>query len=131
MREMLLDMTKPGYISPQGQLFAVYRLIHNETLVGDGLRIVRPTVDELGRMQGQRGLFTWLDSEEYFELQGFLDQNGRSDLLIKYLISDRAVLDGLRELKAYGINWRLLFPDLNGAAKQANTTWDIPIYGGD
>jgi hypothetical protein len=33
------------------------------------------------------------------------------------IISDQAVIDGLRDLKAHGIDHRLLFPDLLGAAK--------------
>jgi len=36
-----------------------------------------------------------------------------------------AVEDGLRDLKAHGIDYRLLFPDLLGAAKQANVQRDV------
>ena len=78
--------------------FAVYRLFHNEDLEGDGLRVVRPSVDELGRMHGQRGLFTWLKSETYFDLEGFCDDTGRGDLLTQFIISDLAVLEGLGDL---------------------------------
>jgi hypothetical protein len=91
-------------------------LFHNSQLEGDGLRVVQPTVEELGRMHGQRGLFTWLDSEEYFELQGFLDHKGRGGLLTKVIISEQAVSDGLHDLAEHGIDYRLLFPDLQGAA---------------
>lgn len=125
LSEIYTEMNVGGSISFDGRQFAIYRLFHNERLEGAGLRVVRPSVDELGRMQGQRGLFTWLNSEEYFELQGFLDNNGRSDLLHQFIISDQAVLDGLRDLKAHGIDWRLLFPDLIGAAAQANNQWDL------
>jgi hypothetical protein len=114
-----------GTITFSGKEVAIYRLFHNEKLEGDGLRVITPLVDELGRLQGQRGLFTWLDSEEYFELQGFLDNTGRGDLLTQIIISDQAILDGLRDLDAHGINYRLLFPDLIGAALDANTKWNI------
>jgi len=114
-----------GGISFEGKSFAVYRLFKNKSLEGDGLSVLELTVDELGRLQSQRGLFTWLDSIEYFELQGFLDNTERSDLLHKFIISDQVVLDALRDLKAHGIDWNLLFPDLFGAANQANTHWDI------
>ncbi len=111
----------------EGREVAVYRLFHNEQLEGDGLRVVQPLVDELGRMQGQRGLFTWIDSERYFELQGFLNDTGREKLLTQIKISDQALLDGLRDLKAHGIDHRLLFPDLAGAAQYANSLWDVPL----
>lgn len=116
---------KGSGISYDVQGIAVYRLFHNECLKGDGLRVVKPILDELGRLQGQRGLFTWLDSEEYFELQGFLDNNGREDLLKQFIISVQAVVEGLHDLKAHGIDWRLLFPDLFGAAEQANFQYDL------
>lgn len=124
LTEMLTEMRSPTGIRFDGREFAVYRLFHNDQLVSGGLRVVRPHIDELGRMHGQRGLFTWLDSEQFFEMQGFLDNTGKGDLLTKMSISDQAVLDGLRDLKAHGIDHRLLFPDLSGAAMHANTLWD-------
>jgi hypothetical protein len=114
-----------------GKKIAVYRLFHDEQvnqLRNDGLRIVRPTVHELGRMHGQRGLFTWLDSEQYFELEGFLDDKGCGDLLTQCLISDYAVIDGLKDLRDHGIDYRLLYPDLEGAAKSVNMKIDLLSY---
>ena len=95
LTEMLSKMRTSSGISFSGAEIALYRLFHNNQLEGDGLRVLRPRVEELSRMHGQRGLFTWLDSEEFFELQGFLDNTGRGDLLTKVTISDQAVLDGL------------------------------------
>lgn len=119
LSELWVEMQTPGGMSFTGRAVAVYRLFHNEKLEGDGLRVVRPLVDELGRMHSQRGLFTWLDSERFFELQGFVDNTDCGDLLTQVIISDQAVMDGLRDLKAHGIDYRLLFPDLFGAAKHA------------
>lgn len=84
-----------------------------------------PTVDELGRLQGQRGLFTWLDSEEYFELQGFLDNTGQGNLLTQIILSNQAARAGYSDLHKHGIDHRLLFPDLAGAALAANTAGSI------
>lgn len=124
--EFHAEMTKKGGgMVFEGREVAIYRLFHNEQLEGDGLRVARPLVDELGRLQGQRGVFTWLDSEHYFELQDFLDETGRGELLTQIKISDQALLDGLRDLKAHGIDHRLLFPDLAGAAEYANSLWDV------
>jgi len=124
--ELYREMASKGSgLAFEGHEVVVFRLFHNQQLEGDGLRIVRPLVEELGRMQSQRGLFTWLDSEDYFELQGFMDNTGRGDLLTQIRISDQAVLDGLRDVKAHGIDHKLLFPDLVGAAQYANSLWDI------
>lgn len=125
LSELYVEMQAPSGTIFSGREIAVYRLFHNETLEGDGLRIARLIVDELGRMHGQRGLFTRLDSESFFELEGFLDTKGRGGLLTQAIISDQAVMDGLHDLKAHGIDYRLLFPDLFGAAKDANTLWDV------
>jgi hypothetical protein len=119
--EILAEMRTPSGIAFSGRKIAVYRLFHNQELEGDGIRILRPIVDELGRMHGQRGLFTWLDSERFFELEGFIENTGRENLLTQIIISDQAVVDGLRDLKRHGIDYRLLFPDLQGAAQQSNT----------
>ena len=104
---------------------AVYRLVHDKKLEGDGLRVVRPLVHELGRMQGQRGVFTWLESVRYFELQGFLDNTGRGEFLTQIKICGQALFDGLRDLRAHGIDHRLLFPDLAGAAQYANIHFTV------
>lgn len=125
LAELYSHMRKGGNIEFKGTEVAIYRLFHNEQLEGDGLRILRPLVDELGRMQSQRGLFTWLDSEKYFELQGFLDDTGRGDLLMQLILSEQAVIDGLTDLDAHGIDYRLIFPDLYGAALYANTKWEV------
>jgi len=102
LSELLTEMRQLGEVGGglvfSGKKFAIYRLFHNEQLDEldrDGLRVVRPIVHELGRMHGQRGLFTWLDSEEYFELQGFLDDKGYGNLVTQLIISHQAVIDGL------------------------------------
>jgi hypothetical protein len=124
--EVFTEALKPaGHFIWSGTKIAVYRLSHEERLEGDGLRVVQPVVHELGRMHGQRGLFTWLDSEMYFELQGFLDNTDRGNLLTQLIISDQAVRDGLRDLKAHGIDYRSIYPDLFGAAMHANAKWDV------
>lgn len=77
-------------------------------------------------MHGQRGLFTWLKSEDFFELEGYLKTQNRDNLLTKIVISDQALMDGLRHLHAHGIDYRLLFPDMLGAAMHANAAFNRP-----
>lgn len=101
--------------------FAMYRLKQVPRLEDDNLRIVRTPIDELGRMQQQRGLFTWLRSERHFDLQGLLDETGRGDLLAQASVSTQVIPDALRDLELHGIDHRMLFPDMYGAAAHANT----------
>ena len=100
---------------------AVYRLVHDERLEGDGLRVLNVQVDEVPRLRGQHSIFTLLDSEEYFDLLSFLDSRGRTDLLTRIVLTGRAVADGLLDLDDHGIDYPRLFPDLPGAAMHANT----------
>ena len=122
------EMTGPGgTVVFEENRVAIYRLFHNKHLEGDGLRIVQVTVEELGRMQAQHGVFTWLESERFFELQGFLDNTGRENLLTRIVLSDQTVVDGLRDLSQHGISHRYLLPDLSGAAEDANLSFDMPL----
>lgn len=126
LTECYLSLVRYGGSFALGSKYiSIYRLFHDTALEGDGLHVVKVMVDELGRVQSQRGLFTWLDSEEYFELQGFLDNNGRGNLLTQILLSDRVLMNGLPDLRKHGIDYRLLFPDLAGAAIDANAKISI------
>ena len=125
MSDIFAEASTPAGIFPPPGHFSVFRLFDSGHLEGDGLRVLRPVVDELGRMQRQRGLFTWLDSEDYFELQGFMDNTGRENLLTQFVIPNVAMFEGLRDLKKHGIDYALIFPDLIGAALHANTDWNI------
>ena len=55
-----------------------------------------------------------------------MDATARGHLLTKITMPDTVVLDGLRDLRSHGIDHRLLFPDLIGAALYANSLWDEP-----
>jgi len=56
LSELFSDIQRrpTGMLTFCGAEMAVYRVFHND-LEGDGLKVIRPTVDELGRMHGQRG----------------------------------------------------------------------------
>jgi hypothetical protein len=100
--------------------FALYRLSHSTRLEDESLRIVRTPIDELGRMQQQRGVFTWVRSEAHLDLQSLLDETGRGDLLTQASVSTEVIPRALRDLELHGIDHRLLFPDMYGAAAHAN-----------
>jgi hypothetical protein len=121
LSELLSEMLRADEGTYFDETVAVFMLRHSDFLEGDGLRVVRPRVEELSRMHGQRGVFTWLNSERFLELEGFVDNTGRGDLLTKVVLSSAVVMDGVRHLRTHGIDYRLLFPDLFGAALHANT----------
>jgi hypothetical protein len=100
--------------------FAMYRLAHGDRLEDQLLRVVRTPIDELGHMHQQRGLFTWIRSDRHFDLRTLLDQTGRGDLLTIAEVSAEVIPQALRDLDLHGIDHRLLFPDMYGAAAYAN-----------
>ena len=104
---------------------AVYRLQYQPEMLGDLLRLVEPNVDELPRMHRQRGVFTILESDKYFEIEGFCRDSGRAAMLTRVILSDRAIRDGILDLVEHGIDHGLLFPDLGGAALAANLAVDL------
>ncbi len=77
-------------------------------------------------MHNQRGVFTFLDSEEFFELESFLEHRGRAQHLTKFVLSDQVLIDAHRELRHAGIDARLVYPDLHGAALAANQRFSLP-----
>ena len=116
-------------VGSNGKSVAVFQLMHGKGLEGNGLRVLKPRVEELGRLQGQRGLFTRLDSTEFFELEGFLESHGRGSLLTKYVLSMNVIDDAFTEFRRAGIDSRLIYPDLQGAALAANDRFIPSIEG--
>jgi hypothetical protein len=110
--------------------FAMYRLTHAPQLEDATLAVVRTPIDELGRMQQQRGLFTWNRSHAHVDLVTLLDDTGRGDLLTQATVSTAAIPEALRDLELHGIDHRQLFPDMFGAAAHANVQLELhPVIG--
>ena len=103
----------------------MYRLAHTDLLEDETLKVVRTPIDELGRMQQQRGLFTWIRSETHFDLGSLLDDTGRGDLLTLAEVSSDVIPEALRDLDLHGIDHRQLFPDMYGAAAFANVQLEL------
>lgn len=85
------------------------------------LEILNPRIDIGQRQRAQRGLFTRLTHDEYFDIESYLSSLELEEApLRKYLIPGWEVAKALTELRMMNITFATLFPDLEGAALQAN-----------
>jgi len=72
------------------------------------------------RQLAQRGCFTKLLSDKQHELEGYLESRGKAHCLEAYDIPKRFTAEALCDLHLMNVTPATLFPDLNGAAAQAN-----------
>jgi hypothetical protein len=72
------------------------------------------------RQRAQSGMFTRLRSLEHLELEPYLESRGLANYLIAYDLPMDAAAHAMRDLQLMNIIPRTLFPDLHGAAWQAN-----------
>jgi hypothetical protein len=94
----------------------------------DWLLFLDINVEELRRMQGQRGHFTMMGSSKHLTIESLLNANKDIHCLKKYIISDRCLRDALQHLLLHGIDYKLIYPDLEGAAKHANLLSFVKMF---
>ncbi|HEV8429066.1 MAG TPA: FRG domain-containing protein [Pyrinomonadaceae bacterium] len=83
--------------------------------------VVNPQIDLGHRQRAQRGLFTRLDSNAHFSIEDYLPTLGLAETpLRKYFIPSGETALALSELRLMNITFATMFPDLHGAALQAN-----------
>lgn len=82
--------------------------------------VVRAYPRAAARQRAQSGLFTRLRSEEYLELLPYFASRDLIDHLVAYDIPVDAASHAMRDLQLMNITPATLFPDLYGAAWQAN-----------
>jgi FRG domain-containing protein len=82
--------------------------------------VVRASPRAAARQRAQSGLFTRLRSKEYLELEPYFRSRDLTDYLVAYDIPIDAASDAMRDLQLMNITPAILFPDLHGAAWQAN-----------
>jgi hypothetical protein len=74
--------------------------------------------------RAQRGLFTKLLSEKHADFQSYLESRGTAHCLEAYDIPKEDASEALYDLYLMNLTPSTLFPDLNGAAEQANLSMD-------
>ncbi len=72
------------------------------------------------RLWAQAALFTKLTSEDHLDLQSYLESRGLAHYLECYELPYDCAATALSDLKLMNISFSKLFPDLDGAAKEAN-----------
>ena len=78
-----------------------------------------PPIDA-ARQLAQSGLFTRLRSKEHADIESYFESRGMIENLTAYDISLDAASHAMRDLRLMNITPRSLFPDLHGAAMEAN-----------
>ena len=84
------------------------------------LKVIDLNSDD-SRLVAQKGLFTWLQSDRHFNLESFLAQTRKQERLRRLVLKGRSILiDAGIDLRQHGIDWRTVYPDLQGAALATN-----------
>jgi hypothetical protein len=76
--------------------------------------------DAAYRQRAQQGLFTWLKHEKHWDLESYLASRGEQDRLRCFVIPGTEMHLAIRDLERMNITFATLFPDLDGAARNAN-----------
>ena len=94
----------------------------------DEFEVVRASPYAASRQRAQSGLFTRLRSLNHLDIQAYLDGIGKAHLLELYEISGDAAVHAVRDLALMNITEATLFPDLTGAALEANFASDTVYF---
>jgi hypothetical protein len=92
---------------------------------GDELRILASFADHSQRQKAQQDVFTILDHSEHFELESYLQSRGLAHALTKYNLDVLAGPPASADLDFMNVRFVNLFPDLQGAARQANLDQEL------
>lgn len=111
------------------QAVAVWELRNVEHLTIEGeFEWITGVSADANRQRAQQGTFTMLDHPEYADLETYLGARDRGNHLTKYELSGQAFKAAFIDLARRSINYTTLFPDLTGAAKQANIDAVVKLF---
>jgi hypothetical protein len=111
---------KPITLTPPP--IAVWSLYYDKTVTSKGeFEIFTSTTGGVGRQLAQAGLFSMLTHDWATDVERYLAVRGKLALLTKYEIPGTEAMNAIATLQQMNIRFATLFPDVQGAAWEANT----------
>ncbi len=89
-----------------------------------GFEIVAPRAFSNPRQRAQRGVFTRLTHRSHFDVANYLAERDCADRLVRWEIPASELDVALNDLRLANITPSTLFPDLGGAASEANSAYE-------
>lgn len=107
--------------SSSGKSVAIWAFMAGHNIDAGELEVLSPRIDIGHRQRAQRGLFTRLNHNESLDIETYLSAlKPEYPPLRKYLIPGEQTPKALSDLRLMNITFATLYPDLEGAALQAN-----------
>ena len=88
-------------------------------------KLVQLNREKGSRLWAQSGLFTRLDSSKHLDIEAYLKSRGKAHYLECYQLRYEDAVTALRDLDLMNIDLATMFPDLQGAAEQANIDSEV------
>lgn len=100
---------------------------YRDLQVGGEFEILQPRRDQFRRQRAQAGLYTRLRHELHLDLAAYLVSKNAGHYLEEFHIPSSELGKAMTDMTNMNITYSTLFPDLNGAARDAN----LPAFGND
>ncbi len=119
-----LNRIESNEIQNDKEIIAIWALSIERLVKGkEELRIIYPETEfsvHSQRIRAQKSVFTKLDHPRYIDIESYLRSEGLFHCLQQYEIPGSEAVKALRDMELMNISFATLFPDLHGAAKEAN-----------
>lgn len=116
-----LGCLNPNRVDSDGENVAIWEIPLKSVLRSfDEFKVVHSGNNFAYRQKSQLGLFTLLSPEVEMTLEDFLKTKNYQHIIHKYLVPKGETIIAMHDLHLMNINEGTMFPDADGAAKQAN-----------
>lgn len=110
-----------GGITFPPEPIAIWELKMGDRLLIEGeFEFFSSQTDREQRRRAQQGVFTYLYHDIHVDLESYLHCRGLANRLARYEVPGQEAAKALTDLELMNITYTTLFPDLGGAASQAN-----------